>query len=119
MIKNIKLFYSTFDTFLDFLNTQFKFCRGDLILLKNSISISKNINPKIFIDEYMKIMIPYHKNIKECNDDFIMKGDFDNDILLKVRNIWISGKISTRQKAYIWYYLTKLFNLGFAIIASS
>ncbi len=118
MIKNIKLFYSTFDSFLEFLNSHFKFCRGDLILLKNSIIISKNTNPKIFIDEYMKIMIPYHKHIKECNDDFIIKGDFDNDILTKIRDVWISGRISVRQKAYIWYYLTNLFNLGFTIISS-
>ena len=118
-LVNIKLFNNLIDQFLDFLETDFKEFKSDIILAKNTISILRTSNPRIFINMFMSSIEPYKKYIIECDEDFFLKFednlDIEEDNIIpgcKIREIWKSADTTELQKAKIWNYLNKLIKIG-------
>lgn len=118
-LVNIKLFNNLIDQFLEFLETDFKEFKSDIVLAKNTISILRTSNPRIFINMFMNSIEKYKKYIIECDEDFFLKFeenlDIEEDNIIlgcKIREIWKSSETSDLQKAKIWNYLNKLIKIG-------
>jgi len=116
---NIKLFNNLIDQFLDFLESEFKDFKSDIILAKNTISILRTSNPRIFINMFMSSIERYKKYIIDCDEDFFLKFeenlDIDQENILigcKIREIWKSSDTTDLQKAKIWNFLNKLIKIG-------
>lgn len=122
MILQVKLFNDLLDQLFEFLEVNFSDFKSDLILTRSAVQFIRRSNPRLVVEQFLKYVKPYSKQIFECNEDFFL--DFDNlkssydlssdNILLgmRIKNIWLSNEITDRHKAYIWLYFQKLLKAG-------
>jgi hypothetical protein len=116
-IIQIKNFNGLLDQFFDFLDESFPEFRSDFILGRSTMELVRRSNPRLVVEQFMDNIRPYRKYIFECDEDFFTSDDTlsrsnlsKDDMLLgmKLKQIWLSNKITTKQKALVFYYFQKL-----------
>ena len=120
-IIHIKNFNGLLDQFFDFLHDSFPEFRSDFILARSTMEFVRRGNPRLVVEQFMDNVKPFQKYIFECDEDFFLtyeisqsNGVSRDDMLLgmKLKQIWRSGKITTKQRATIFYYFQKLIKFG-------
>ncbi|NBO99430.1 MAG: hypothetical protein EBU90_04785 [Proteobacteria bacterium] len=125
-IVQIKIFNDILDQFFDFLEKQFQYFKSDIILTRSTTEFIRNSNPRLVVEQFMEMVMPYRKQIFDCNEDFFL--NFETNISsqqlthenllagMKIKNMWLSPETGTHQKAYIWMYFQKLIRAGEKVI---
>ena len=119
-IVQIKIFNDLLDQFFEYLETNFSMFKSDVILSKSTIEFVRKSNPRLVVEQFMSYILPYYKEIFDCNEDFFLNFDVnvkdlssENMIFGKrIRSIWLSNQITDNHKAYIWLYFQKLITAG-------
>ena len=121
IIIHVNTFNELLSQFLQFLETNVNSCRSDLILFKTTVDILKRSNPRLVVTNFMDNVIPYKKEIMNCNEIFFLNFEKNlnedhksGDNLLqgmKLRKIWTSD-INENCKARIFVYFHKLIKIG-------
>ena len=125
-IVQIKIFNDILDQFFDFLENNFPYFKSDIILTRSTTEFIRNSNPRLVVEQFMDMVIPYKKQIFDCNEDFFLnfETNISNQQLthenllagMKIKNMWLSPDTATQQKAYIWMYFQKLIRAGEKVI---
>lgn len=116
----IKNFNGLVDQFFNFLEDSFPDFRSDFILTKSTIEFIRKSNPRVVVEQFMTNIKPFRKYIVECDEDFFINYDLSgttlsrDDFILsaKLKQIWVSGNITEKQKAMVFYYFQKLIQAG-------
>lgn len=121
-IVQIKIFNDILNQFFNYLENTFPACKSDLLITKNAIQFIRNSNPRLIIEQFMKLLTPYRKQIYECDEDFFLnfesnflQADLTSENILhgmKIKKVWMSPDTTDKQKAYIWLYFQKLLRAG-------
>jgi hypothetical protein len=118
----IKIFNDLLDQLFNYLETNFKECRSDLVLFKTSIEFIKKSNPRLVVEEFMVAVMPYSDHIFNCNEKFFL--DFEKNLSdvssmdgLKIKKIWLEKSTTDENKAYLWLYFQKLLKAGQKVIS--
>lgn len=123
-IIQITTFNNILDQFFDYMETEFPYFRSDLILTKSIITTVRKSNPRLVVEQFLEYMLPFEKQIIECDEDFFM--NFENNISLdkdnmmyglKLKSIWLSNQDKKpekilRGKATIFHFFGKLIKIG-------
>lgn len=125
-IVQIKIFNDILDQFFDFLESNFPYFKSDIILTKSTTEFIRKSNPRLVVEQFMTLVLPYQQQIFDCNEDFFLnfennmnKSDLTVESILagmKIKNMWLSDEITEHQKAYIWLYFQKLLKAGEKVI---
>lgn len=114
-IYQINMFNEALDHLFNYLIDTFPLYASDVLLSKSTLSLIKQGNPRLVMEQFMEFIEPYKSEILECNEDFFINFDkncaIPNQHLMygfKLKGIWESAKISDMQKARIWLYFHKL-----------
>lgn len=124
-IVQIKIFNDLLDQFFDFLETNFKLFKSDIMLTRSSIEFLRKGNPRMVVEQFMQNVAPFKTQIYECDEQFFL--DFENNLKqhldsenmlvgMRIKNMWKSPDITETQKAYIWLYFQKLLKAGEKVI---
>ena len=119
-IIQIKVFNDVLDQFFEYIEYEFKYFRSDIILTKSSIDLIRKSNPRLVVEQFLKYISPYSKEIMDCNEDFFI--NFENNMSLdkenllyglKLKSFWLSNQNqdsdkTLRQKAIIFHFFQKL-----------
>jgi hypothetical protein len=120
----IKNFNGLIDQFFNFLDDSFPDFRSDFILTRSTIEFIRKSNPRVVVEQFMNNIKPFRKYIQECDEDFFINYELSelsgaqslsrDDFILgaKLKQIWVSGKITEKQKAMVFYYFQKLIQAG-------
>lgn len=123
-IIQITTFNNILDQFFEYMETEFPYFRSDLILTKSIITTVRKSNPRLVVEQFLEYMLPFEKQIIECDEDFFM--NFENNISLdkdnmmyglKLKSIWLSNQDKKpekilRGKATIFHFFGKLIKIG-------
>lgn len=123
-IIQITTFNNILDQFFEYMETEFPYFRSDLILTKSIITTVRKSNPRLVVELFLEYMLPFEKQIIECDEDFFM--NFENNISLdkdnmmyglKLKSIWLSNQDKKpekilRGKATIFHFFGKLIKIG-------
>jgi len=118
-IVQIKIFNDILDQLLSFLETNFPLFKSDVMLARSTTEFIRNSNPRLVVEQFMAIVVPYKKQIFSCNEQFFL--DFERNLNMssenvlsgvKLRNMWVTTEITDTHKAYIWMYFQKLIRAG-------
>jgi hypothetical protein len=125
-IVQIKIFNDILDQFFDYLEINFPDFRSDFILTRSTTEFIRRSNPRLVVEQFMSNVIPYQKEIFECNENFFLnfeKNLSNSDLTsenilvgLKIKTMWLSSDTSETKKAYIWLYFQKLLKAGEKVI---
>jgi hypothetical protein len=125
-IVQIKIFNDILDQFFDYLEINFPDFRSDLILTRSTAEFIRRSNPRLVVEQFMSTVIPYQKEIFECNEKFFLNfeknlssSDLTSENILvglKIKTMWLSSDTSETKKAYIWLYFQKLLKAGEKVI---
>ena len=93
------------------------------------IDTLRKSNPRLVVEQFMDHILPYEKQILECNQDFFLNFEnnmnLNNDKMLfglKLKNMWLSNNNkqdsdkTLRQKATVFHYFGKLLKIGHTIV---
>ena len=91
-------------------------------MLKNGISIVKKTNPRIILNQFNEIIIPYKEQLLLRNDSFFIVRDFQDDfttvssdyiskVTNKLKELWKSG-LTDDDKLKVWDYFQSLISLA-------
>lgn len=117
-ITHIKIFNDILDQFFSYMKDEFECFRSDIILKQSAIEFVRKGNPRLVVEQFMKYISPYSKEIMECNEDFFL--NFENTMGLKkeslligleLKNLWLNNtnpENIMRQKATIFFYFQKM-----------
>ena len=114
----IKVFHSLLDQLFDFLYESFPGFKSDFILTRSAMEFVRKGNPRLVAEQFMDYMKPLKKFIFDCDEDFFLNFEIsglskDEFVLgTKLKKIWLSGNITTEQKAMVFYYFQKLITAG-------
>ena len=120
IIVHVNTFNELLSQFILFLETNVSSCKSDLILVQTTIDLLKRSNPRLVVTQFMDTIMPYKKEIIDCNESFFlnfeknMKSDINADNMLqgmKLCKIWTSD-IDQKCKARIFVYFHKLIKIG-------
>lgn len=125
-IVQIKIFNDILDQMFDFLEKHFPYQKSDIVLTRTSVEFIRKSNPRLVVQHFMTLVLPYKKHVFECDETFFLNFE-DNvqsslltskNVLLgmKIKNVWLSPDTSDRKKAYIWLYFQKLIKAGELVI---
>ncbi len=119
-INNVIIFNKLLDQFFDFMEDKFPTFSSDIYLTKSSIDIIRKGNPRLVVEKFNEIVLPYRKQIEDCDEQFFLNFEqnikLDNQSLLyglKLKSIWLNSKNeeeTLRNKATIFWYFQKLLN---------
>lgn len=121
-IVQIKIFNDILDQFFDFLELNFPYFKSDIILTRSTTEFIRKSNPRLVVEQFMTYVLPYKKQIFDCNEEFFM--NFENNLSnaeltsenlmagMKIKSMWQSPDTSQHQKAYIWLFFQKLIKSG-------
>jgi hypothetical protein len=121
IITKMKLFLNTLDNFLNFVQDTFPEFESDILITKQAVNLAKNSNPRVVIENFMYYILPYSKQISECDEGFFLNFDnlkpsniSESNVMfaMKLKDIWVSDSITTEQKAQIWLYFQRLLKFG-------
>lgn len=125
-IVQIKIFNDILNQFLDYLEANFVFFKSEITLARSAIEFIRKNNPRLVVEQFMKNVSPYRKQIFDCDEEFFLNFEpnlktvglgKDNIMFgMKIRNIWLSNDTTDRQKAYIWLYFQKLLKAGEKVV---
>lgn len=127
-IIQIKVFNDVMDQFFAYMENAFPFFRSDLVLTKSSIDLLRKSNPRLVVEQFLKYISPYTKQIMECDENFFL--NFENNMNLdkenllyglKLKSIWLENSHQDteeilRQKATIFFYFQKLLNCASKVV---
>jgi hypothetical protein len=125
-IVQIKIFNDILDQLLGFLESNFPLFKSDLILTRSTVDFVRRSNPRLVVERFMHLIVPFKKEIFDCNEDFFL--DLDNlskssseaaeNILtgMRIKNMWQSPSTTDPQKAMIWFFFHKLIKAGEKVI---
>jgi hypothetical protein len=124
-IVQIKIFNDILDQFFDFLESNFKLFKSDIMITRSGVEFLRKGNPRMVVEQFMANVSPYKNQIYECNENFFM--DFENNLKhhlddenilvgMRIKNMWNSPNITETQKAYIWLYFQKLLKAGEKVV---
>ena len=123
-IIKIKIFNETIDKLFDYLSDTFPLYKSDVTLSKSSIELIRIGNPRLVIQQFVDFLEPYSDKLLTCDEKFFLNFDNYNNIPkehilfgLKLKGIWNSSNITISQKAIIWLYFQKLYNIGKDIVS--
>jgi len=121
-IVQIKIFNDILDQFFDYLETNFKFFKSDIVLTRTATEFIRKSNPRLVVEQFMMAVMPYQKHIFNCDEDFFLnfeenipKNSLSSDNILsgmRIKTMWLSDEITDTQKAYIWLYFQKMIKAG-------
>jgi hypothetical protein len=120
-IAQIRVFNNVLDNFLCFLEDEFAFFRSDIILTRNTIELIRRGNPRLIVEQFMKHVSPYSKQLFECDEDFFINFEknisdslsSDNFLLgIKLKKIWLENDTTDENKAKVFLYFQKLLKAG-------
>lgn len=91
-------------------------------MLKNGISLVKKTNPRIILNQFNEIIIPYKEQLLLRNDSFFIVKDFQEDfasvssdyiskVTNKLKALWETG-LTDDDKKKIWDYFQSLISLA-------
>jgi len=119
---HIKNFNGLIDQFFNFLDESFPDFRSDFILTRSTIEFIRKSNPRVVVEQFMNNINPFRRYIRECDEDFFINYELSDlsgtlsrdDFILgaKLKQIWVSGRITEQQKAMVFYYFQKLIQAG-------
>lgn len=125
-LTRIILFNKILDQFLLYIEDTFPAFSSDILLTKSTIGFIRKSNPRLVVEKFNSIVLPYKQQIESCDEDFFLNFEknmqLDNDSLLyglKLKSIWanISSKDDPeeilKRKATIFYYFQKLLKMSF------
>lgn len=124
-IIQIKAFNDILDQFIDYIHVKFPVFKSDIILTKTALGLLRKSNPRMVVENLMEYILPYSKYIEECNEDFFLNTNNITNIektsenlafINRIKDIWVSDKISNHDKANIWLYFKKLLITGRKIV---
>ena len=116
MEKNVS-FLTAFNNQIDnFLDDLMVVCPNEkeFGMLKNGISIVKKTNPRIILNQFSEIIIPYKEQLLLRNDSFFIVRNFQDDfatvssdyiskVTNKLKSLWESD-LTDDDKGKIWDY---------------
>ena len=119
---NIKIFNDILEQFLDYLENEFILTTiiSEIIMTKNTILLLKNNNPKLVIEQFKILILPYSKQIYDCDEEFFInfekniKIEDTNNLLtcLKFKDFFTNSNLDElkilHQKATLFYYFQNL-----------
>jgi hypothetical protein len=120
-ILQIKIFNGLLDNFFDFLEESFSNFKSDMILARSTAEFIRRSNPRLVVEQFMEYILPYKKQIIECDEDFFLNLDIKNvrnvsndNILfgMKLKQIWEISNLTDVQKATVFYYFQQLLKSG-------
>lgn len=125
-IVQIKIFNDILDQFFDYLEINFPFFKSDVVLTRSTTEFVRKSNPRLVVEQFMGYVLPYQKQIFDCDEDFFLnfQRNLDTSELtkdnimsgMKIRDMWVSDKITDNQKAHIWLYFQKLIKAGMMVV---
>jgi len=124
MEKNVS-FLTAFNNQIDnFLDDLMVVCPNEkeFGMLKNGISIVKKTNPRIILNQFSEIIIPYKEQLLLRNDSFFIVRNFQDDfatvssdyiskVTNKLKSLWESD-LTDDDKGKIWDYFQSLISLA-------
>jgi hypothetical protein len=124
MEKNVS-FLTAFNNQMDnFLDDLIIVCPNEteFSMLKNAIMLVKKTNPRIIINQFNEMIIPYKEQLLLRNESFFIVKDFHDDftsvssdyiskVTNKLKSIWESG-LTNDDKVKIWDYFQSLISLA-------
>ncbi|NBU33965.1 hypothetical protein EB118_03100 [bacterium] len=121
-IVQIKIFNDILDQLFDFLEENFEYFKGDIVLSRTTVQFMRRSNPRLVVEQFMNSAKYYKEKLFNCDEHFFL--DFDNFDLSaennvlgrKIKNIWLSSEITNEQKAYIWLYFQRLYRAGEKVV---
>ena len=125
-IVQIKIFNDILDQLLGFLESNFPLFKSDLILTRSTVDFVRKSNPRLVVERFMHLIMPFQKEIFDCNEDFFL--DLENlskssseaaeNILIgmRIKNMWQASSTTDPQKAMIWFFFHKLIKAGEKVI---
>lgn len=124
-IVNIKIFNDILDQFIDYVEEKFPMFKSDLILTRSTLILLRKGNPRMVVENFMYYVLPYSKQIEDCDERFFLNVDNltnleknkDNLMFIsKIKDIWTCRDISDINKAHIWMYFKKLLIAGNRVV---
>ena len=122
-IVQIKIFNDRLDQFFVYLEGEFPYFHADIILTKNAIVFMRRSNPRLVVEQFLQYLIPYSKQIFDCDEDFFL--NFENNMSdlgsenllygLRLKNFFLENQNTDkgmRQKATVFYYFQLLLTAG-------
>lgn len=121
----VKIFHELLDQLFDFIEANFADFRSDIALSKASVNFLKKSNPRLVVEQFMLYVLPYSEYINSCDENFFLNfdkniNDVSSDSLLtgmKIKQVWLSNKITNDHKAYLWYYFQQLLKTGHKVVS--
>jgi hypothetical protein len=91
-------------------------------MLKNGIALVKKTNPRIILNQFNEMILPYKEQlllrnesffiVKDFNDDFTsVSSDYISKVTNKLKSLWEKG-LSNDDKRKIWDYFHSLISLA-------
>jgi hypothetical protein len=122
-IVQIKIFNDILDQFFVYLGDEFPYFHADIILTKNAVVFMRRSNPRLVVEQFLQYLIPYSKQIFDCDEDFFFNfesnmSDLGSDNLLyglKLKNFFLENQNTDkgmRQKATVFYFFQRLLTAG-------
>jgi hypothetical protein len=125
-IVQIKIFNDLLDQMFGYLEASFPDFKSELILTRSTTEFIRNSNPRLVVEQFMGIVLPYKAHIFDCNEDFFLnfeknvgKKTITSDNLLRgmrIKSMWLSPDTTDLQKAYIWRYFQQLIKAGLKVM---
>lgn len=125
-IIQIKIFNDVLDQFYEFLETNFRIFKSDVVLARSTTEFVRRSNPRLVVETFMTCIASYKKQIMDCDESFFLNfesnlssKDLTTENLLtglKIKKMWLSSDITDMHKARIWWYFHKLLQAGQKVI---
>ena len=89
--------------------------------LKDGIALVRKTNPRIVLNEFSKMVIPYKESILNRDENFFLEKDYHDDfktvnsdyvskLTFKIKGLW--GKMNENNRVKLWEYFESLITLG-------
>lgn len=124
-LTSIKIFTNILYEFLDYLHEKYPEFSSDIYLTKTSVTMLVSNNPRLVVEQFMSYILPYSKQIVNCEEEFFLNFDNlinqdtpSNNIMfaMKIKKIWSDKQTTETDKARIWVFFKKLLKVGKRVI---
>ncbi len=99
--------------FLKFLEENFPSESAEFKKARTDVQIAYKAIPLVPSQEFYMYTHKYEKHIRECNEEFFLEYDFNKEFGVETgsfKELYMSSE--DLQKANLWSYIQKLFNLS-------
>ncbi len=78
----------------------------------HTVEFMKKTNPREVMNQFKNFVYPYKDQILKRDESFFLNNDFSDSVvqsssiseMIRIKNIWASGKLTENDKNCIWNY---------------